>query len=416
MKKISLVISIFAIGAVIINNASPVFAATPEELRRAIEDRAKELQDINQQIRQTQSNLQTTTQKTKSLSREIQQIDHSISQLNLGVRASEIQISKLSLEIDSLSYSIKDREAEIQLKKEVVGNFLRELQTKSRESELFIFLRSQSLSDSLFETQALHDLSDRMSSEIDELFKITTALAADLDTTEKKKRAANNEALSLMNKKAVIEDQKVERKDLLANTKSQEKLYQSQLSELEQKQRKIGADIENFERELRETFNEDLLPVKHPGVFQLPIPNPVYLTQEYGATAFAKQAYSSKFHNGLDFGSAFGTPVYAARNGKVVIAGNNGRYQYGKYVIIEHDNGLSTLYAHLSVHNVSQNQTVRAGEIIGSVGNTGYSTGPHLHFTVYWTPSLALKDFPNCNCGLVPVGVTADPFDYLQRM
>ena len=88
-----------------------------------------------------------------------------------------------------------------------------------------------------------------------------------------------------------------------------------------------------------------------------------------------------KFHNGLDIAAKHGTLVGAARAGKVVSTGWNGGY--GKTVVIEHDKGYKTLYGHLSQINVRPGQIVEAGRIIGRVGSTGLSTGPHLHFTLW---------------------------------
>lgn len=110
----------------------------------------------------------------------------------------------------------------------------------------------------------------------------------------------------------------------------------------------------------------------------------------------------------------------AAADGKVIAIGNNdkgtsrwARYQYGKYIVIEHENNLSTLYAHLSRIIVQKGEAVKRGDIIGYSGETGYSYGPHLHFTVYWTPSVQFKSIPPA-AGLVPVGVTINPMDYLM--
>lgn len=85
------------------------------------------------------------------------------------------------------------------------------------------------------------------------------------------------------------------------------------------------------------------------------------------------------FHSGLDFAATSGTPVLAAGNGKVVFAGT--KSGYGKVVEINH-NGIITRYAHLSRIRVSKGQMVIAGGVIGNVGSTGRSTGPHLHFEV----------------------------------
>ncbi|MGL4369757.1 MAG: M23 family metallopeptidase, partial [Spirochaetota bacterium] len=87
------------------------------------------------------------------------------------------------------------------------------------------------------------------------------------------------------------------------------------------------------------------------------------------------------FHNGLDIASPQGTPVGAASAGVVMNTGWMGGY--GKAVIIDHQNGYKTLYGHLSSIAVRQGQKVKPGNFVGRVGSTGWSTGPHLHFTVW---------------------------------
>lgn len=86
------------------------------------------------------------------------------------------------------------------------------------------------------------------------------------------------------------------------------------------------------------------------------------------------------FHAGLDFAGPIGAPVYAAADGKVSFAGQ--QHGYGNIVEVDHGNGLTTRYAHMSRFRTAVGQTVEAGQIIGAIGNTGRSTGPHLHFEV----------------------------------
>ena len=104
-----------------------------------------------------------------------------------------------------------------------------------------------------------------------------------------------------------------------------------------------------------------------------------------------------RMHNALDLKVNIGDTIVAAFDGKVRIA----RYErrgYGKYVVIRHDNGLETIYGHLSKQLVEENQLVKAGEVIGLGGNTGRSTGSHLHFETRFlgiaiNPAL-MFDFP----------------------
>lgn len=88
-------------------------------------------------------------------------------------------------------------------------------------------------------------------------------------------------------------------------------------------------------------------------------------------------------YNAVDLASKTGVPVHAAASGKVIISKTSGwNGGYGLYVVIEHSNGVQTLYGHLSSVNVNSGQWVNQGETIGALGNTGRSTGPHLHFEV----------------------------------
>ena len=87
-----------------------------------------------------------------------------------------------------------------------------------------------------------------------------------------------------------------------------------------------------------------------------------------------------RFHAGLDISASSGTPVVSARSGSVLWVGTQGGY--GETVIVDNGGGVTTVYPHLSGYNTSVGATVAQGEVIGFVGSTGLSTGPHLHFEV----------------------------------
>jgi murein DD-endopeptidase MepM/ murein hydrolase activator NlpD len=105
-----------------------------------------------------------------------------------------------------------------------------------------------------------------------------------------------------------------------------------------------------------------------------------YITSYYGYRP-SPFTGARQFHTGLDIGAAYGVPIKAAMAGRVAAVGYDD--VTGNYVVITHHSGYRTLYGHLSRHRTQTGAYVRAGEIIGEVGSTGLSTGPHLHFTVY---------------------------------
>lgn len=89
-------------------------------------------------------------------------------------------------------------------------------------------------------------------------------------------------------------------------------------------------------------------------------------------------------YNGVDLASAYGAPIYAAAAGEVIISHSDGGWNggYGNYVVIRHDNGTQSLYAHNSSNAVSVGETVTQGQVIGYMGATGKATGTHLHFEI----------------------------------
>jgi murein DD-endopeptidase MepM/ murein hydrolase activator NlpD len=115
-------------------------------------------------------------------------------------------------------------------------------------------------------------------------------------------------------------------------------------------------------------------------LFMFPLPGRRHVTSNFG---MRKDPISGvlQFHNGVDFRANVGTTVMASMDGIVSVVGEN--WLYGKYIIISHSNGYKTLYGHLNSFSVKQGDRVARGRKIGESGNTGYSTGPHLHFSIY---------------------------------
>lgn len=412
VKRKYLVRYVLVIAALVVAQIAPASlqAQTATDLQSQIDAKAKELERVNQQILQTQAVLSETEAQSKTLKQELGKIDTNIKSVNLGIQKSELLIDKLGLEINSLGQDIIEKEKIVEEKRLAVGSIIQTLQTKDNENLLITFLNNRSLAESLAEAQSLSDLNSELLGQVVAIRELKEQLLERRDQVTEKKGSVEVEHRTLQVQKSIAQEQREERAQILAKTQNQERIYQQTLSELEKQQQAISKQIDDIESQLRDNYNPSAAPSKRGGVLSFPLANP-RITQEYGATAFAARAYKTQFHNGMDFAAPIGTPVLAAADGVVTTVGNNGRVQYGRYIVIKHGNNLSTLYGHLSRQAVTEGEAVKRGDIIGYSGNTGYSTGPHLHFTVYLTASIQLKSI--AGAGIVPAGFTLNPRDYL---
>lgn len=215
--------------------------------------------------------------------------------------------------------------------------------------------------------------------------------------------------------------------ELLAQTKSQESVYQSILAQKQAAKASFESALTNLKAQFQQAVNPSEILTAGKGILRWPV-DKVRLTQEFGNTTFAASGgYNGKGHNGVDFAASIGTPIKAALTGTVLGTGNTdsvrGCYSFGKWVMIKHENGLNTMYAHLSQINVSQGQSIGTGQIIGYSGETGYATGPHLHFGVYVSSATQIVTLgsatnsktpcANAVMPIAPLSAYLNPMNYL---
>ena len=171
------------------------------------------------------------------------------------------------------------------------------------------------------------------------------------------------------------QDQQAQQTTLLSQAQALKDAFVAAVNQQQQLSDEIGVLL----RQLETSSSSSGPPIAPTiGYFSLPIPSAA-ITSPFGPRLDPLTGVMG-FHPGVDFGANFGTPIQAAGDGTVVWAGPNGGY--GNCTIIDHGHGLATLYAHQSNILVHVGDQVTHGQVIGQVGSTGYSTGPHLHFEV----------------------------------
>lgn len=424
-KKIIILIFIF----VVLTNQKNIFAQNQisdylnsdllmqkkAELEQKIKEKNEELENINKELQNTQNNLEKVRQQKNTLQNEIKKLNQTIKQLELNIASDTATIEKLKLEIDSLNYDIENINNSINKKRVAIIKTLQEIQKSENKNILTIILANGSLADTFSEIQNLSNLKNQLRIDIENLSKLEDELTNKLELTRNKKEDIEIRKVNLNIRQAIVKDQQQEKSIILSQTKNQESLYQKQLAELQKQQEEIIEEIERIDAELRKDIKVVDLPPPQKGLLLTPIGGEARITQEYGPTKFASINYRGKWHNGVDYGAPIGTPVFAAENGTVIAVGNQDKYcykaAYGKFIVIRHYNNLVTLYAHLSLQKVKVGDKVNRGQIIGYSGNSGWSTGPHLHFTVFAGRTFIMRQ--SRYCGLMPSGGDLNPFIYL---
>jgi murein DD-endopeptidase MepM/ murein hydrolase activator NlpD len=219
---------------------------------------------------------------------------------------------------------------------------------------------------------------------------------------------------------------KKEKDSLLTETKNKESNYKKILADRQKKRDAFEKELQNYETQLKFILDPSLLPPEGSGVLAWPL-DTIYVTQLFGRTVAAKRLYTSGSHSGVDFRAAVGTPVKSMGTGVVVGTGDTDIYcrgaSFGKWVFIKYDNGLSSTFGHLSVISSVAGQKVKAGDVVALSGNTGHSTGPHLHVTVYASAGAEVKTVPSLSCNgktfIMPIASTKaylDPMLYLPKV
>lgn len=402
----------FKIKPIVVYAANNTLQFLLDQLSDELEAKKNEIKKLEKDTNKYQALIDQKRKEMDSLKREIGIIETEISKVGNDIKKTNVQIDKTGLEIKDTELEIVRYEKEIENQKILLVSLLVGMYEKTQDSSVEILLRNNNISEYYDTKEYTNVVENNAKGALDNLKVIKFNLEKTKAALDAKKKELDELKKTLQGQKELLDDKKAEKNNLLANTKGQEKKYQKIKSDLENKQQDIQKEIYELEEKIRAAVKPKNLPSPGSGVLSWPVTDPV-ITQGYGSTddtGFKNPWY--KVHNGVDFRAPTGTGILAAADGTVTATGNNGKYAYGKWVLIKHSNGLSTLYGHLSKQLVSSGDIVTRGDVIGLSGSTGYSTGPHLHFTVYDSNNVSVKE-SSLGAGSLPIGYHLNPMLYL---
>ncbi|MFN3188671.1 MAG: murein hydrolase activator EnvC family protein [Candidatus Paceibacteria bacterium] len=400
-----------------------------EKLQQEIRERNNRLGDIEKEIAKFEEDLKKVGAERNTLQRAINQLELERQKVQAEISYTEQKISSTDLELSQLILEIDTAEKDILLQQDAIATIIRDYHQKNDNTLIEILLTRGNFSDFWNALETNERVQDSMSERVKNLQTLKDTLAEKRDDTLTKRGLLVQLKNQYGDQNQVLTNNRAEQAQLLSATQSEEAEYQRLLREKQAAREKIVAEMRDFEAKLQFILDPNTIPSPGTQVFDWPLKN-IIITQLFGGTEFAQRnasVYGGRaYHPGVDFGAPRGTAIHAPLGGTVRATGNTdlvpGCYSWGKWTLIDHANGLSTLYAHQDVISVVAGQRVATGEIIGYVGNTGFSTGPHLHFTLYAKDGVSVRRFneikavTSCGAATTPVAATEaylDPMLYL---
>ncbi len=404
--------------------AEHLFAQSATELRGKIDQKNSDIARLEAEIANYQKQITAVGKEATTLASEVKKLDLTRAKLKTDIAVTENKIDATNLTIQKLSLQIGDKEETIGENKDAISSSMRKLNELSSNTILESVLGGTTLSEVWNEVQNLQTFQEQVRKRTNELKDAKRTLEDNKAETEAAKKELLTLKTELADQKLIVDQNTNQKNKLLADTKNQESNYKALLASRLAQKTALEKEIADYESQLKFILDPKTLPKA--GVFSWPL-DKIIVTQQFGKTSDSGRLYASGTHNGADFGTPVGTPVKAMSSGTVVGVGDTDKTcpgaSFGKWVLIKYNNGLASTYGHLSLIKATTGDKVVAGTVVGYSGNTGYSTGPHLHVSVYVGQAVQVQSLPSKACGgriyTMPIAATnayLDPLVYLPQL
>ena len=367
--------------------AQASWAQTADEIQQQIDGHTAQIDILNKEIAEYQKQLDSVSSKKTTLQSTVNQLNLSIKKTTASINVTKAQISTTQLQIQQLAGGIQQKQASIESAKSGIGESVRTLNDVESQPLSVQVLAADNLSELWEDVDRSQSLQSSLQEQIQQLAQQKKSLTDTKTAAETKRAQLLKQQQTLQTQQGSLSATKQAQSELLTVTKAQEANFQYIIAQKKAQEAAFEDALSDLQTKLQYAVNPDQILAAGKGILHWPV-DKVRITQNFGNTAFAAAgAYNGKGHNGIDLAASIGTPIKAALTGTVVGTGNTdavrGCYSFGKWVMVKHGNGLSTMYAHLSQIQVTTGQSVATGQLLGYSGETGYATGPHLHFGVY---------------------------------
>lgn len=394
-----------------------------DELQKKINTKTEELEMLKPVIKEIEKNIDTTVAIKKTLGTEIKTLDLTKNKLEVDIKVTQTKVDTSDLKIRKLNSEISYKEDELNDRIMSLREAMLAIYESDEQSLAQVALSNEGFSDFWNDLESLEQYSDGVNKNVDFIKSLKLILVEKNNSQKAEKGKLLDLKSELKDQKKITELNKVRKAELLNETKNKESEYQKLLKQKIALMEALEKEIRDYESTLKFTLDPTSIPSRGTKVFSSPLDN-LLVTQNFGKTNASARLYASGSHNGTDFRARTPVKVKAMQGGVVAGTGDTDvtcpKASFGKWVLIRYNNGLASVYGHMSLITAIEGQEVKQGDVVGYSGNTGYSTGPHLHVSVYASAGVNVESRPSKSCGgkiyrmpFAAFSAYLDPMDYI---
>ena len=399
IKKPGLPLIACLLAAVMVLTSVPLYAdaASSSEIKKQINALKSEKAEIQKQYNEIRGQYQENENEMLDMVGQKNVIDQEIALLHS-------EISNINDQITAYSQLIADKQDEYDDAKQRLADLnekhkarIRAMEEEGEVSYWEVLFKANDFSDLLDRLNMVQEISAADQRRLKEIADTAEEVKAAREVLEEEKVGLEETRTELDDAQLVLEEKREEADAILTDLIAKGREFEILMEESEIAQNELMQEIANKEKEYDRAKHAEWLATSvatqatvasgsttpstqapSSGGWVKPTTN-YHITSTFGMRVHPILGYA-RMHNGVDMAAPKGTPVYAAKSGKVTAAGFEG--QMGNYVSINHGDGFASIYMHMTHSIVSAGTYVNAGQVIGYVGSTGLSTGPHLHFGI----------------------------------
>ena len=336
---------------------------------------AASISELNEQKQQAENEKDKVTEQRESAEDELDNINAQIASIESELFTLQTQLDELNSSISQKEQEITEKQAELDHKEELLKTRMVAMYKGGETTYLDVLLGSSNYIEMYTKYNAIQTIAEKDTELINEVSQQKTDIENEKQELESSKAEVENIKKQTDAKNAELKAAKVSKQNTVSQLSAEEQELQKKIDEFE-------AAIDRAQQEIANATNgtSGYEGSFSGGMFEWPISYSYNRITSIFGNRTAPTAGASTNHGAIDIGVSY-VPVYAPANGKVILA--QWVSGYGNYIMIDHGSGYYTAFGHLSQFKVSVGSVVSTGQQIAVSGNTGISTGPHLHYELY---------------------------------